>query len=89
MIKKLELPIDLIPIIIDTLKTIERPEPKIDVRVCVQDPFISIKDRESFFTRLKGTMGGHIIWHEEDLPNEKMIAKFKRKGRLIPKPSQK
>jgi len=89
MIKKFELPIDLIPIIIDTLKTIERPEPKIDVRVCVQDSFISIKDRESFFTRLKGTIGSQIIWHEEDLPNEKMIKKFKRKGRLIPKSSQK
>ena len=82
MISKLSLPIDIIPIVFDTLSTFDRPEPEIILGSTVKPDFISIKEREGFFKRLNGTMGKQILWYEEDLPNEKIIRKFKRKGRL-------
>jgi uncharacterized SAM-binding protein YcdF (DUF218 family) len=85
MISKLSLPIDIIPILFDTLRTIDKPEPIISANLAIEDPFISITERESFFTRIKGTMGKQIIWYEEDLPNARTVKKFKRKGRLIEK----
>ena len=85
MISKLELPIDLIPILIDTISHIKSVEPKISVTSAIEQPFVSIKERETFFTRLKGTMGKQIMWHEEDLPNERKINKFRKQGRLIEK----
>jgi len=83
MIHKLDLPIDLIPIVFDTLSKIERKEPNISFDVAIEDSFVSIKERESFFTRLKGTSGRNILFYEEDLPDEKTIKKFRKKGRLI------
>ena len=82
MIKKLELPIDLIPINFDTLRTINRPEPSINPQMTVSESFVSIKERESFFTRFQGTMGKQIMFHEEDLPKKK-VRKYKRQGRVI------
>jgi len=82
MIKKLELPIDLIPINFDTLRTIDRPEPSINPQLTVSESFVSIKERESFFTRFKGTLGKQIMFHEEDLPKNK-VRKYKRQGRVI------
>lgn len=82
MIKKLELPIDLIPINFDTLRSMNRPEPSINPQVTVSTSFVSIKERESFFTRFKGTMGKQIMFHEEDLPKKK-LRKYKRQGRVI------
>ena len=83
MITKLALPIDVIPVLFDTLSTLNNPEPTISTEIAVEEPFVSIKERESFFTRFKGTMEKQIMWHEQDLPNAKTIRKFKRKGRLI------
>ncbi len=84
MIHKLELPIDLIPIVFDTLRTIDDlPEPSISTSIAIEDSFVSIKDRESRLTRLRGTMGKHIMFYEADLPNEKTIRKFRRRERLI------
>ena len=83
MITKLSLPIDLIPVLFDTLQMIDRPEPNISPEIAIEEPFVSIKERESFFMRLKGTMGRQIMWYEEDLPNERKIRKFRRQGRLI------
>lgn len=85
MIRKLSLPIDIIPILFDTLRTIDRPEPRISPELTIKEPFVAIGDRQSFFTRLKGTMGRQIMWHEEDLPNARSIRKFKRRGKLIEK----
>lgn len=85
MITKLALPIDLIPVLFDTLRTIDRPEPTILPERTIKVPFVSIKERESFFTRFKGTMGKQIMWHMEDLPNERKVRKFRRQGRLIEK----
>ncbi|HIP32470.1 MAG TPA: YdcF family protein [Crocinitomicaceae bacterium] len=83
MIQKLELPIDLIPIVYDTILKYKLAEPTISFESAIESPFTSIKDRESFFTRLKGTAGRHILFYEDDLPNQKTIDKFRKKGRLI------
>ncbi|MDX2360583.1 MAG: YdcF family protein [Crocinitomicaceae bacterium] len=83
MIKKLGLPIDLLPVLFDTIQTMDRTEPIITPEITIEDPFISIKDRESFFTRFKGTMGKQIMWYEEDLPDERTVQKFRKKGRLM------
>ncbi len=85
MIKKHNLPIDILPILFDTLRTIDRPEPTIFPEIAIENSFVSITERESFFTRVKGTMGKQIIWFEEDLPNDRKVRKYRRKGRLITK----
>lgn len=85
MIKKHALPIDILPILFDTLRLIDRPEPKIFPEIAIEKTFVSIKERESFFTRFKGTLGKQIVWFEEDVPNKRKIRKYKRQGRLITK----
>ena len=83
MITKLELPIDIIPIVYDTIRKYDLAEPIISFDAAIEYPFVSIKDRESFLQRLKGTAGKHIVWYEEDLPNQKKVKKFRKKGRLV------
>ena len=83
MVHKLELPIDLIPLIIDSIDNANYPEPTINGELAIENNFISIKERESFFVRLKGTMGKQILFYEEDLPNERTIKKFRKQGRLM------
>jgi uncharacterized SAM-binding protein YcdF (DUF218 family) len=83
MLHKLELPIDLLPIVIDTLMNIDLPEPDINPEIAIEDPFVPITERESFFTRFKGTMGRHIKFYPEDLPDEKTVEKFRKQGRLV------
>jgi uncharacterized SAM-binding protein YcdF (DUF218 family) len=83
MINKLELPIDLIPLILDSIGNADYPEPNINGELAIENNFISIKERESFFVRLEGTMGKQILFYKEDLPNERTIKKFKKQGRLI------
>jgi hypothetical protein len=85
MIKKHNLPIDILPILFDTLRTIDRPEPKRYPEIAIENSFVSITERESFFTRVKGTMGKQIVCLEEDLPNDRKVRKYKRKGRGITK----
>lgn len=82
LIRKLELPIDLIPFTTDLLGNSNYPEPSINPEVAMVKNFVSIKERESFFKRLKGTLGKQIIYYEEDLPNERMRKKFRKKGRV-------
>jgi len=83
MINNLKLPIDLIPLILDSIGNADYPEPNINGELAIENNFISIKERESFFVRLKGTMGKQILFYEEDLPNERTIKKFRKQGRLI------
>ena len=83
MINKLELPIDLIPLILDSISNANYTEPNINGQLAIEKNFISIKERESFLFRLKGTMGKQILFYEEDLPNERTIKKFRKKGRLM------
>lgn len=81
-IKKHELPIDLIPIVFDTIGKIDKYEPEIDPTSAKQTNFVSIKKRESFFKRFRGTLGKQIKWKNEELPNDKLRRKYKRKNRI-------
>jgi len=82
-IKKHELPIDLLPILFDTLSTLDHSEPTIDPQQSIQPNFVSIKDRQGFFRRLGGTLGKEITWYKSDLSNHHLIKKYARQGRLI------
>ena len=66
-IKKYELDIGLLPVIMDTLFTLDRSEPKIDPSLAKVNDFVSITERQSLSKRLSGTFGKYIIWEEEDL----------------------
>jgi uncharacterized SAM-binding protein YcdF (DUF218 family) len=82
-IKKHELPIDLIPIVFDTLANLDKYEPEIDPSSAQEENFVSIKKRESFFKRWRGTLGKQIIWKSDELPNDKLRKKYRRKNRCI------
>jgi len=75
-IKKFEFPVELLPIVYDTLNTVEMISPKIDGNAAIRENFVSIKERESFFKRLKGTMGQNIRWQEEDLKTKRLRKKY-------------
>ncbi|MEO6731106.1 MAG: YdcF family protein [Ferruginibacter sp.] len=60
--KRLSPDIAMLPMVKDTLKMLEPSmiDPVIDITKAYADNFISIKKREGFFKRLKGTMGYNI-----------------------------
>ncbi|MCF0056966.1 YdcF family protein [Dyadobacter sp. CY356] len=80
--RKFEIPVALLPTVIDTLKILDLYEPKIDPKPAIVDNFQKLSARENFFERFKGTMGQYIIWHEEDLKKKKYRRRFK--DRMIP-----
>lgn len=82
-IRKHELPVEQIPIVFDSLDQFSNPEPRIQPMVAYNYNFKSIKEREGFFERLSGTFGKQILWHEEDLPNQKLVEKYSAQGRLL------
>lgn len=75
-IRKFEFPIKLLPIVFDSLDYKNIPDPKINPISARVDNFISIKERESFFKRLKGTFGQNIQWQEEDLKTKHQKKKY-------------
>ena len=80
--RKFELPIALLPIVIDTLRTLEHFEPDIDPTLALKSGFVRLSDRQGFFARFKGTIGKYIVWHEEDLKKKKYRRRFKE--RMVP-----
>jgi uncharacterized SAM-binding protein YcdF (DUF218 family) len=80
--RKFELPVALLPTVIDTLKGLDLYEPEINPKPALVEGFVKLSERENFFQRLKGTMGQYIIWHEEDLKKKKYRSRFKE--RMIP-----
>ena len=60
--KKFDPPMDVIPFVIDTLKAMEpgMTDPSIDFTLAFKKDFISIKDRDSFRKRWRGTRGKNI-----------------------------
>lgn len=60
--------IGFLPIVFDTLKTINMITPKIDPSWAHVADFKSITAREGFFTRFQGTMGKFIKYEEADRP---------------------
>lgn len=86
-IKKYELPVGLLPTVIDTVKTLNVYEPKVDQsNARVTEGFVKLSDKEGFFKRFRGTMGKYIVWHEEDLKKEKYRRRYK--DRMIPSSKQ-
>ena len=81
-IKRFELPIGLLPTVVDTLKVMNLYEPKLDHKLAIRDGFVKLSDRENFFQRFRGTMGKYIAWHEEDLKTKRLRRKYK--DRMIP-----
>lgn len=75
-IRKFDFPIKLIPIIFDSLETIDVQDIHIDPSSAKEKDFISIKERESFFKRLKGTFGQNIQWKDEDLKTKRLKKKY-------------
>lgn len=59
-VKQKKLQVDFLPIVFDTLKNIEKPEPQIDPSVAYVEDFEPLKEREGFFKRIGGTMGKNI-----------------------------
>ncbi|TLV02324.1 YdcF family protein [Dyadobacter luticola] len=76
-IKKFDLPIGLLPTVIDSLKVMNLYEPKVDQQSAMVKDFQRLSDRENFFQRFRGTMGRYIMWHEEDLKTKKLKRKYK------------
>jgi hypothetical protein len=60
--KKVSSVIGLIPMVVDTMRNLEpiMIDPQIDYERAFNKAFISIKKRESFWKRLRGTMGKNI-----------------------------
>lgn len=54
-----------LPVIFDTLKTIPRVDPQINYEEYKIAEFKSIIETQSFWYRLRGTMGGHIDFKEK------------------------
>jgi len=63
--KKINPPVDIIPFVIDTLKSLQpfMINPSIDYKQAYNSNFVSIKERESLWKRLKGTLGKNIDYH--------------------------
>ena len=78
-IRKYDLDIQLLPVIIDTLVRLDRSEPKIDETIAKVGNFVSIKERQSLCKRLSGTFGKHIVWVEEDLKKKRFKKKLKNR----------
>ncbi len=67
-IKKQKLDIKLLPLLLDTVLIMDKTEPKINpASARINDStFASLKKREGFFKRLRGTKGENIEYTEED-----------------------
>jgi hypothetical protein len=60
--KRFETPIYHIPFITDSLKVYRNINPRINARPAKVDNFVSIKDKESLWSRWMGTLGKDIPW---------------------------
>ncbi len=75
-IKKFDFPVDLLPIIKDTLLKQDLTEPTINPSSARRTNFVSIVERQSKWQRLRGTFGQHICWKEEDLKTKHLRKKY-------------
>jgi len=60
-----------IPIVFKLLDIDDRSLPKIDTTAAFVNDFVSIKERESFWDRLRGTLGKRVIDDKKDARREK------------------
>lgn len=59
-VKQKKLDVDFLPIVFDTLREMDKPEPVIDPSGAFVKDFEPLKEREGFFKRIGGTMGKNI-----------------------------
>jgi hypothetical protein len=78
-VRKFELPIGFLPTVLDTLRQMQMPEPGINPATAVKDGYVRLSERENFFERFRGTMGGYIQWEERDLKTKKLRRKYKNR----------
>src|SRR5690606_7815645 len=52
--------VDFLPIVFDTLRLIDKPDPEIDYSKASVGNFVPLPEKLSFFERLNGTMGNKI-----------------------------
>lgn len=69
--KRKKIPVAYVPFVADTLMQMFKPDPQIDYKKAYVEDFVSIKEREGFFERLKGTRGKKIVYEEEENIREK------------------
>ncbi|TVR42508.1 MAG: YdcF family protein [Cryomorphaceae bacterium] len=75
--RRKKLPVQFMPFITDTLKTLEHLEVQIDPERARVSDFVALPEREGFFKRLKGTMGGNV---KEKHASEEFRASSRKKG---------
>jgi hypothetical protein len=78
-VRRFELPIGFLPTVLDTLQALKMNEPGINPALSTRKDFVKLSDREHFFERFKGTMGGYIQWHESDLKTKKLKRRYKNR----------
>lgn len=76
-IKNYDLPIDLLPVVWQTLSKLEMPTPVIDPSSAKVAGTVSLLERQTFFQRLRGTMGKNICWQREDLKKKRYRRRYK------------
>lgn len=61
--KRIDAGIDLIPIVFDSLNTmnLDVPDPNIDIKKAFVKDFVSLPERENLIQRLRGTWGGDLF----------------------------
>lgn len=58
--KKNDMEVDFLPIVFETLSSIEKHDPVIDPSIAYVPNFVPLPDKVGFFKRFKGTLGGNI-----------------------------
>lgn len=58
--KKNNMDVDFLPIVFETLSSIEKYDPVIDPSIAYVPNFVALPDKVGFFKRFKGTLGGNI-----------------------------
>jgi hypothetical protein len=78
-IKKYDIPVDLLPVVWQTLAKLDMPTPKIDPSSARVEGTISLVEKESFIKRFRGTMGKNIVWKREDLKKKRFHRRYKHR----------
>lgn len=76
-IRKFDLPVDLLPVVWQTFSKLELPSPVIDPASAKVEGAVSLIETQSFWQRLRGTMGKNICWKREDLKKKRFHRRFK------------
>ncbi|MDH5365615.1 MAG: YdcF family protein [Cyclobacteriaceae bacterium] len=59
--RRKKIKVDYLPVVLDTLKTISKVNPNIDLSSTKMENFVSITERESTWKRWMGTLGKNIV----------------------------